>query len=285
MIIKEQIDIKQKITQNEVKKIFSNSKNIEYFLNKKGIDIKKNISTQMLKDLVVENWNYEEDKKIIREMFKNSSKYQSGLFAQSSLLELIKSWYDKYQSEIEWPFVANNFDQFTANINRKEIEEEEKDKQIAVAAQKFRLIKEINTLRNDFVEKIIFENSESIIPTLSHSKSVDFFINGIMFDQKVSKSLGKKLIEKLNMENPMDYLKKNPHILAKWMYENQDQERFDYDYRLYVAFGDNDLEPNRIVNIIKSTNFSDPIDIEFSYKHKSSGILEYKTKCLVIIIG
>ncbi|AUB31744.1 hypothetical protein [Spiroplasma floricola] len=106
-----------------------------------------------------------------------------------------------------------------------------------------------------------------------------------MFDQKVSKSLGNKLIEDLNIVNPKEYLKNNPEILAKWMYENQDEERFDYDYRLYVAFAENDLDANLIESIVKNTDFSNPIEIEFEYKHKSAGVIQYKTKCIVIIIG
>jgi hypothetical protein len=42
---------------------------------------------------------------------------------------------------------------------------------------KFRRLKEINTLRNDFLETLIFDKNQNIIPTLQHNRGVDFFIN------------------------------------------------------------------------------------------------------------
>jgi len=64
-----------------------------------------------------------------------------------------------------------------------------KDSKVKNAAIKYRRIKEINTKRNDYLESLIFLKNDNIIPTLAHTRGVDFFINGVSFDQKVSRSV------------------------------------------------------------------------------------------------
>ena len=87
-----------------------------------------------------------------------------------------------------------------------------KDDKVKVAAVKYRRIKEINTVRNDFIETLIFEKNNNILPTLNHRRGVDFFINGVSFDQKVAKVRQMNLKDILKM-NGGKWQSKNPSLL------------------------------------------------------------------------
>ena len=50
---------------------------------------------------------------------------------------------------------------------RKRYQSFDKDEKVKIAAVKYRRIKEINTVRNDFIETLIFEKNENILPTLN----------------------------------------------------------------------------------------------------------------------
>ena len=46
-----------------------------------------------------------------------------------------------------------------------------------------------DVVRNDFIGTLIFEKNENIIPTFGHHRGLDFFIDGISYDQKVARSV------------------------------------------------------------------------------------------------
>ena len=167
------IDIKKELDVSSSKKIFSNKQNrIEYLkqLEKetgKNFGLEESMSPTDLDKIIIQNWDYGKAKNIIRSMFKESEKYLHGKSANATMKIMIEEWKNKKLGELEWSFSQGGFDNFVQRINNNPNEEgEEKDETVKTSAVKFRRLKEINTLRNDFLETLIFEKNENIIPTL-----------------------------------------------------------------------------------------------------------------------
>ena len=77
---------------------------------------------------------------------------------------------------------------------------------------------------------------------------------------------------------------KSPALVAKYLYEHQDEGRFGYQPRLLVVYLDDDVAPGRIKEIIDRTNLEVPIDINFEFNHQTGGRRSYRTKCFVILL-
>jgi len=196
---------------------------------------------------------------------------------------LIKEWELLKLGNIEWPFSQGDFDGFVQRINSENNSGLVKDEKVKVAAVKYRRIKEINTVRNDFIETLIFEKNENILPTLNHHRGVDFFIDGISFDQKVAKSPTNQFKKKFK-DNWKEEAVKNPGLVAEYLYKYQDEGRFGADPRLLVVYLDEDISIQKIRDIIKNTDLNKPIEINFSFKHKVQGEKSYKVPCFVILL-
>lgn len=158
-----------------------------------------------------------------------------------------------------------------------------KDEKVKIAAVKYRRIKEINTVRNDFIETLIFEKNQNILPTLSHKRGIDFFIGGISFDQKVAKSPTNQF-KNYFKDKWREEAIKNPSLVAEYLYKYQDEGRFGADPRLLVVYIDEDVSIQKIREIINATDLDRPIEINFSFKHKIQGEKNYKVPCFVILL-
>ena len=159
----------RKISQNEINKIFGNrAEKIEYLetLYKiKGIEEEIPRTIKKIDEEIVKTWDYETSKNIIRKMFRNTSKYENSKKSNKYLEKAMQEWEELKLGEYNWPFQPINFDQYIQRINCRDIPEEEKDRIVERDVVKFRRIKRINTFRNDFIEYLIFENSDNVIPT------------------------------------------------------------------------------------------------------------------------
>ena len=294
--------IKSKLSEDLARKIIgSQEKAIEYLLRFSNIkpipSLKfrtitrgKNkgkkvlaLSTKELWRVVVDSWDYEISKKVIRDIFKETDKYKNGKEADNAMKLLIKEWKSLKLGEIAWPFSQGAFDDFVQRINSEKESGFIKDEKVKAAAVKYRRIKEINTVRNDFIETLIFEKNENILPTLNHRRGVDFFINGISFDQKVAKSPTNEFKRHFK-DNWRDIAIKNPELVAEYLYKYQDEGRFGADPRLLVVYIDEDVSIDRIRKIIDETDLDNPIEINFTYKHKIQGEKSYKVPCFVILL-
>lgn len=140
------------------------------------------LNTKEFWKIIVDSWDYEKSKKIIRDIFQQTDKYKNGKEADNAMGVLIKEWESLKLGDIAWPFSQGAFDDFVQRINSGKENGFVKDEKVKSAAVKYRRIKEINTVRNDFIETLIFEKNNNILPTLSHRRGVDFFINGVSFD-------------------------------------------------------------------------------------------------------
>ncbi len=294
--------IKSKLSDDLAKKLLGNRENAESYLvrlNKvkaipslstKNISRGKNkgkkvldLSTKELWKAIVNTWDYEVSRKIIRDMFKETDKYKNGKEADNAMNILIKEWQSLKLGGIGWPFSQGAFDDFVQRINSGEESGFVKDEKVKVAAVKYRRIKEINTVRNDFIETLIFEKNKNILPTLKHRRGVDFFINGISFDQKVAKSPTNEFKRHFK-DNWRDVAMKKPELVAEYLYEYQDEGRFAADPRLLIVYIDEDVSIARIRRIIDKTDLDNPIEINFTYKHKLQGEKHYKVPCFVILL-
>ena len=242
-----------------------------------------NLETKELWKAVVESWDYEVSKNIIREIFKQTEKYKNGKEADNAMSILIEEWNSLNLGIINWPFSQGAFDEFVQRINSEKETGLVKDEKVKTAAVKYRRIKEINTVRNDFIETLIFEKNQNILPTLNHRRGVDFFINGVSFDQKVAKSPTGEF-KKHYKENWREIAISKPELVAEYLYKYQDEGRFGADPRLLVVYIDEDVSIARIRQIINETDLNNPIEINFSYKHKNQGEKNYKVPCFVILL-
>jgi len=241
------------------------------------------MGTSELWKAVVDSWDYEESKKIIRDIFKGTKKYESGKEADNAMEVLIKEWQSLKLGDIAWPFSQGAFDDFVQRVNSGKDNGFAKDEEVKIAAVKYRRIKEINTVRNDFIETLIFEKNTNILPTLNHRRGVDFFIDGISFDQKVAKSPTSEF-KKHFKDDWRETAIKNPELVAEYLYKYQDEGRFGADPRLLVVYLDEDVSIDKIREIISKTDLNNPIEINFSYKHRVQGEKNYKVPCFVILL-
>ena len=122
-----------------------------------------------------------------------------------------------------------------------------------------------------------------MLPTLSHRRNVDFFIDGEQYDQKVSKSVG-EAFKKEYGPNWRQVAIARPGLVAKSLYANQDEGRFGRDPRLLVVNLDENIGASRIKQVISETDLTNPLEIDFEFKYKSGITKHYKTKCFVILI-
>ncbi len=232
---------------------------------------------------IVEHWDFETGEKIIRELFKTTSKYNSGKDSYATMNVLLDEWKNINLGNLAWSFSQGDFDGFVQRLNAENITGYEKDEKVKLAAVKYRRLKEINTVRNDFIETLIFEKNENILPTLNHRRSVDFFINGISFDQKVAKSPTNEFKRDFK-EEWKNYAIENPEKVAEYLYKYQDEGRFGADSRLLVVYLDEDVAIERIAEIIDETNLEEPLEITFEYNHKNQETKTYRVSCFVILL-
>jgi hypothetical protein len=267
---------------NDVKPI----KNLKFKTIVRGQNTGKkvlNMETTELWKAVVDSWDYEESKKIIRDIFKQTEKYKSGKEADNAMDVLVKEWQSLKLGNIAWPFSQGAFDEFVQRVNSEKENGIVKDEKVKVAAVKYRRIKEINTVRNDFIETLIFEKNNNILPTLNHRRGVDFFINGISFDQKVAKSPTNEF-KRFFKDEWREIAIKKPELVAEYLYKFQDEGRFGADPRLLVVYIDEDVSIDKIRETINKTDLNNPIEINFAYKHKVQGEKNYKVPCFVILL-
>jgi hypothetical protein len=299
------MNLKNNFSTDTAKKIFGNKENAEKFLlelqKKKNFDLPLKIitrgvnkgsfildlDTNQLWSKIVEFWDFETGELIIRDLFSQTEKYKSGKDSYSTMKILLSEWEKLKLGNIAWPFSQGDFDGFIQRLNSENCDGYQKDEKAKNAAVKYRRIKEINTVRNDFIETLIFEKNINILPTLNHRRGVDFFINGISFDQKVAKSPTNEFKKEFG-DNWKDYAIQNPNKVAEYLYKYQDEGRFGADSRLLVVYLDEDISIEKIADTIENTDLQNPLEINFEYTHNKGKPTEknktYKVNCFIILL-
>lgn len=184
------MNLKNNFSTDTAKKIFGNKENAEKFLlelqKKKNFDLPLKIitrgvnkgsfildlDTNQLWSKIVEFWDFETGELIIRDSFSQTEKYKSGKDSYSTMKILLSEWEKLKLGNMAWPFSQGDFDGFIQRLNSENCDGYQKDEKAKHAAVKYRRIKEINTVRNDFIETLIFEKNINILPTLNHRRGV-----------------------------------------------------------------------------------------------------------------
>ena len=271
---------KQDNAKDYLKQLSKYNDNLNLPITKKG---NVNLKSDKLWDFVEKSWESDLSKGLIRKMFRQTPKYIRGKNALNTLTKFKEEFIIKFK-EIGWAFTQSDFDNYIQRINNNpNMTRDEKDERIATDCVKNSWMKELNTLRNDFIETLIFEKSKNIIPTLSHSRGVDFFINSEKWDQKVAKSPTNQFKKDFGDDYINTAINK-PELVAEYLYKYQDEERFDADNRILVVYLKEDISEENIVKTIDKIDLKNPLNIIFNYKHKKTGIKEYNSKCYVILL-
>ena len=276
------------ITLNEIKKIFDKTSTKQEYISRlydaMSIDEEIQKTINALNMAIINTWDYEISKQILRDMFFETDKYNNGIDCGIEIDELIENWHNHGLGNIDWPFSANGFDTYAANINRHtHLTQEEKDDLIAINAIRFRRIKEINTLRNDYIESLIIRHNENIIPTFKHSEGVDFYINGEPFDQKVSRSVGRRFIDYYG-DDYYHIAINHPELVAESLYKHQDERRFDALPRLYIVYLNHGISNAELEESILNYDLNAPFEIDFEYIHSGNIHKTYHTHCYIILL-
>ena len=116
----------------------------------------KSFANNRMNDFIISTWEYDNSKTILREMFKKTEKYLDNKSKKDRIDTAISQWKSMDLGEVVWPFAARQFDDNVHKLNRREdISEEEKDELLCQDVIRFRRIKNISSLKNDYIEYLI----------------------------------------------------------------------------------------------------------------------------------
>ena len=195
-------------------------------------------------DVIIEYWDYNFALQFARKELVSvlpNGKYKYDKYNHYRTAE--RNYREESQKENFWANRQGNLDQSIQQINRKPgISRRNREKLVQEMALNQLNVTYFNGLRNDFIEYEIFKNNFEVFPTLKNSAGLDYFVDGVPYDQKVSRSLGLAFESKYNShEEAVFEARKNPKILAQSLFENQDTyrlEKGDICNRLYVVYLD-----------------------------------------------
>jgi hypothetical protein len=298
-------------------------------------DIKK--SHKLLDDYIIDKnkaiFDDLDEKKLVSELYKLKN-FDWGGDYQNSLDKYLVSHYVK---------AIKSYDLLVSKF----------DTEIKAAVQGYVLNSWYNHWSSILIEHI-FKSHETVLPTVGQIKHVDFFIDNVPFDLKVTylpaefiktkrnefgfpveltylKGCTKELGIDFNKKSPsndifyeiteklkdkgtdkcvkvlntlknekisiLEQAQKNPHILAKWLYENQGEMRFGSENRLFLVLVDTEdfngswklkrnmdlLKPaiKDYLDNFKKKKISD-LKIEFKYKGKP-GVFTALTDVVFIV--
>ena len=291
-------NIKYGITKEQVKSILGNlNRGLEFLRlmkDKWNIPVKKNRKGEEVLDIskigdvtdyIVNHWEYESCRDVLRDMYVLSDKYKGGKGSK----ELLEKFMKKYPyDDFNYPFTSNNFDSYIRkNAVFPSIENIGKFFKflftVTKDVTKFVFLKIFSTLRNDYIEYLMFHSNIDVIPTFSHRGGIDFYIKGIGFDQKVSKSTTNEFKRDYG-DNWRDTSINDPYEVCRYLMMYGDEARFSNVPRLFVIDIDGNYKLDGIEDIIKDINFDDPRVVDYVYNHRSTGNKEYSCPVICILL-
>lgn len=257
-------------------------------LNRKGVEVVDVKSIGNITEYIVDKWNYSQVKDVLRDMFRSTEKYNRGRTAKTLFNNIKTKYFELGYSDYNWPFISGQFDAYAvktvvypsvSDLNKFDdaLKRAQKD------VEKFSYLKIFNTLRNDYIEYLIFNADEDIIPTFSHKGGIDFYIHGIGFDQKVSRSVTNQFIEKYG-ENWRDIAIQNPYEVSKFLMELGDEARFSNVPRLFIIDVDGTYELDNIEDKVNNISFDEPKVVNYNYNHSSTGLKSYECPVICLML-
>jgi hypothetical protein len=298
------MSIKVDVTKEDIKNILGSNKMklefIEKMIYKWKVPTKINRKRQMVVDIksigdldefIISNWNYEVCRDMLREMFILTEKYKRGQTAKIVFNHFKQKYQEVGFSDYKWPFISGQFDDYLVksivypSVANSEVFDTQLVK-IDRDVEKFSYLKVFNTLRNDYIEYLMFKSDEDIIPTFSHRGGIDFYIHGLGFDQKVSRSVTNQFMDK-HGENWRNKALENPFEVAEFLMVLGDEARFSNVPRLFVIDVDGSYELDGIEEQVCMIEFDSPTNVTYTYQHKSTGSKQYTCPviCLMLTQG
>lgn len=281
-------NIKDGVTIRDVQNIFGNKNNAIEYLNTVGgkwtNTTLKSESSNSIFTKVCNNWDYEIVKLTVRLNSKktkyNLSNYEKYSKQYENVRDIISN---EYSNGKDWAFNPMTYDLKLTSTVRKcgsvlvGLHDHMED------IKKNYIIKSYNVYRSFLFEYFMIKHHDDILPTLSNNNGVDFYYNGKKFDLKNTSSV----TEKFKVDHGDDWLTEainNPQRVAKYLYENQNENRFGFNPRIFIVeLGDDIHTVDQIENECKNLNFGNLHKINFEYM--INGVSEYfTTESLVIFI-
>lgn len=240
-------------------------------------------------EILSQYWDYEFALKFVRHKLSsqnaigcyNYSKWNVYISSEKNYikeLQKLQNGLEKY----EWQSKQGNIDQKIQLINRKQkISQRDRERQVKMMALNQLSITKLNTLRNDFIEYLLFLNNEKMFPTLKHSSGVDYFIDGVPFDQKVSKGLGGSFVKDYGIDESLTFARTHKDKLAISLFNNQDTFRFDNSSvnRIFVVFTDTDISPSEVRFKLKQVQWGQPMSLMGCLNGKA---IPFQCHCVLI---
>ena len=240
-------------------------------------------------EILSQYWDYDFALKFVRQKLSSQnaigcytySKWNGYISSEKNYvkeLQKLQNGLEKY----EWQSKQGNIDQKIQLINRKQkISQRDRERQVKMMALNQLSITKLNTLRNDFIEYLLFLNNEKMFPTLKHSSGVDYFIDGVPFDQKVSKGLGENFVREHGLENSLTVARNNKDKLAISLFNNQDTFRFDNSSvnRIFIVFTDTDISPSEVRFKLKQVQWGQPMSLMGCLNGK---VIPFQCHCVLI---
>lgn len=286
--------LREGLTEADAQHIFGNRERKKEFLalldQAQGLEPAKRAKSLSAADInkeLLERFDYDEALPIIREMFRSSEKYAQMAGAEARYEEELAAWNEVYPGEKpDWAFTPSKFDEFRAKVARDDsLTRREQLRKIGDAAQRNFLLGELNTARNDMIEHLIFEQSKKILPTFSHSKGIDFYVDGEPYDQKISRSPTGEWIRDKG-EGWQQAAAQNPAEVAEYLYRHQDRDRFSAEPRLLIVNIDEGIGAKEIKRRVSNElRLDDPHQIEFEFDHGRGETETYQARAHVLILS
>ena len=295
------MSIKSHITKSDLGYILGSKKTKEWFLenmvviwnvptrinNRKSVVIDyKTIGD--IDQYIISKWDYEVCKPVLREMYTHTEKYNRGRTAKDVFNHFKTKYSEAGFTDYKWPFISGQFDDYLVkmivypSVAHSEVFDGQLGK-IDRDVEKFSYLKIFNTLRNDYIEYLMFLADEDIIPTFSHRGGIDFYIHGLGFDQKVSRSVTNQFMDK-HGKNWREVALENPFEVAEFLMVLGDEARFTNVPRLFVIDVDGSYELEGIEDKVQVIDFDSPTQVNYTYQHKSTGPKEYTCPVICLML-
>lgn len=238
-------------------------------------------------ETILEHWNYQIALEWTRAEIVKVDSYGRYIYEKYSHWKDAEQNYRKtveiretvqINNKYSWRMTPMNaYTEFVRIARMRGISEKERDKMIFEFGKNVVTNIDYQTARNDLIELILFQEKKDIFPTLFEVKGVDFFYNGIPYDQKVTFGLGEFQKRFSTKEEAFEAAKLNPKKVLEDLFEGQDFSRFNSNNpqnRLLFSITDLRVTPENIRLAIKKLDLDEPIekDVFFSIDQVDSQI-------------
>lgn len=280
-------NIRYKVTISDAKRIFGSKNNAIDYLTTLGdwtYSTLKSESANIVFNKVCEKWDYDIAKMVTRNISKktkyNLSKYKKNCELYENIRNIINN---EYNGNKEWAFNVTTYDiKLTSTIRNQNNILYGLDAHLSDIKKNY-LIKSYNIYRSFLYEYYIIKHHDSILPTLSNNNGVDFYYNGKKFDLKNTSSV----TEKFKIDHGDKWVRdalNNPETVAKYLYENQNENRFGFDPRIFIVELNDTIQTiEQIEKSCRNLNFGSLHKIDFSYI-KNGTKENFTTESLVVFV-